>query len=181
MSKTLTKAAALAKLQALITGLQKHFPNAQFTFGNATVTTASIIEVLQDLADAYPVVAAAQANATDAVADLRAKQAKAAPVIRDLVAYLRVTFRNATAQLGDFGVQAKARTPVAAEKRVAATAKAKATRIARGTTSKKQKLAIHGDVTGVQVTPITPSGPAASPTASTPAPAGSTAPTSTTK
>ena len=41
-------------------------------------------------------------------------------------------------------------------------AKAKATRLARGTTSKKQKLAVKGNVTGVIVTPVTV------PTAATP-------------
>jgi hypothetical protein len=71
----------------------------------------------------------------------------------------------------------KAPTPLSPEKRLAAAAKAKATRIARGTVGKKQRSTIHGDVTGVLVTPITTSGPAPSPVASTPAPtAGPTAP-----
>ncbi len=48
----------------------------------------------------------------------------------------------------------------------AAVAKATATRKARGTTSKKQKLAIKGNVIGVNVTPVT-----APPVATPPAPA----------
>ena len=39
--------------------------------------------------------------------------------------------------------------------RAVATAKLRATRTARGTTSKKKKLAVKGDVTGVNITPIT--------------------------
>jgi hypothetical protein len=49
----------------------------------------------------------------------------------------------------------KVAAPLTSEKRVVAVAKARATREARGTTSKKQKLAIHGNVTGVTVTPVT--------------------------
>jgi hypothetical protein len=86
-----------------------------------------------------------------------------APLLRAYTSFLRATFSNA-AQLGDFGLRApKAHTPLATEKRVVATAKVKATRTARGTTSKKQKLAVKGDVTGVIVTPITHPAPASPP------------------
>ena len=47
----------------------------------------------------------------------------------------------------------------------------RATRLARGTTSKKQKLAVKGDVTGVIVTPVTHAGPSPSPTAAPAEPA----------
>ncbi len=47
----------------------------------------------------------------------------------------------------------------------------RATRTARGTTSKKQKLAVKGDVTGVLVTPITAAGPSSPPTAAPAVPA----------
>jgi hypothetical protein len=200
MSITTSKApqaAALAGVQALIAGTQKHFPNGQFTLGNTAYTTASLVQVLQPLADAYSAVSAARLNATDAVAALRTTETKVDPVIRDYVTFLRATFSNAKAQLGDFGLQApKARTPLPPEQRLAATAKAKATRVARGTVGKKKKLIVKGDVIGVTVTPITASGPApssgtapapalaapASALAASPpaAPAGATAPASTT-
>jgi hypothetical protein len=65
--------------------------------------------------------------------------------------------------------------PLPTDKRVAATAKLRATRTARGTTSKKQKLAIKGDVTGVIVTPITAPAPASPPaTPAGPAPVATT-------
>jgi hypothetical protein len=176
-----SQAASLADVQALIAGTQKHLPNGQFTLGGTVYTTASLVEVLQGLADAYAALVTAHATVKDAIGGLRTEEAKVDPVLRAYVSFVRATFANATAQLGDFGLQApKARLPMAPERRLAATAKAKATRIARGTVGKKQKLAIHGDVTGVLVTPITASGPAPSPTASTPAPAGATAPASTT-
>jgi hypothetical protein len=179
-TKNQTQGALLAGVQALIAGTQKHFPNGQFTLGNTTYTTASLVAILTDLAAAYAALSAARLTASDAIAALRTTEAKVDPVIRDYASFLRATFRDATALLGDFGLLApKARTPLTAEKRVAATAKARATRIARGTVSKKQKLAIHGDVTGVTVTPITTSAPAPAPVSPPASPAGATAPAST--
>jgi hypothetical protein len=164
------KATTLAQMQALMAGTQKHFPNGSFTFGNAAHTTASILETLKGLEDALTAVDAAQASARDAVNALRAAEATAAPLLRDYRNFLRVTFGAAATPLAEFGMPpVKARTPLATEQRAAATAKLRATRLARGTTSKKQKLAIKGDVTGVLVTPVTHAGPASSPTA---APAG---------
>ena len=89
--------------------------------------------------------------------------------MRDLRTFLRATFGTAATPLADFGLTPlKAPRPLDSEQRAAATAKLRATRLARGTTSKKQKLAIKGDVTGVLVTPVSLAGPS-SPTA---APAG---------
>jgi hypothetical protein len=157
------KADTLARVQALIAGTQKHFPNEQLKFGDATHTTASLVQALQGLVDAFPPVTAAHASVKDTVAALRATQAKVAPLMRAYRSFLRATFSNA-ALLGDFGMQApKARTPLVTDKRVVATAKLKATRAARGTTSKKQKLAVTGGVTGVIVTPVTHPAPATPP------------------
>ncbi len=168
------KATALARVQALMAGMQKHFPNGSFTFGNVTYTTASIVQNLQVLVDALSAVDVAQANARDAVSALRAAETKVAPLLRDCRSFVRTTFNTAAAQLADFGLPpTPARKPLASEKRLAATAKVRATRAARGTTSKKQKLAVKGDVTGVIVTPVSHAGSSPSPTAvpAEPAPA----------
>jgi hypothetical protein len=179
-SSVKNKATALARVQALIAGTEKHFPNGQFTLGNTTYTTASLVQTLRSLADALAALDVAHASVKDGVVALRATETKVAPVIRDYTTFLRATFSNATAQLGDFGVQAlKARQPLVTEKRVVATAKLKATRKARGTTSKKQKLAVKGDVTGVVMTPVThpaPASPPATPAGPAPAAAPSGAP-----
>jgi hypothetical protein len=179
--KKQSQAAFFAGVQALIAGIQKHFPNGQFTFGNTVYTTASLVEILQDLVAAYPALSTARLNANDALTALNTKKANATPVIRDLVNFLRVTFRDATTQLGDFGLQApRARPPMDPESRLAAAAKSRATRAARGTVGSKKKLAIHGNVTGVTVTPNTIPAPAPSPSPVAPAPAGATTPASTT-
>jgi hypothetical protein len=150
-----SKAAALARVLAIIAGATKHFPNGQFTFGGTTYTTASLIQVLQGLVNAMTAREVAQGSAKDAVAAERATQKQVGPILLAFKRLVLLTFANATPTLADFGLAPpKARTPMSTEKRAARAAKAKATRAARGTTSKKQKLAIKGDVTGVSVTPV---------------------------
>ena len=46
-----TKAAALAHVQALIAGTKKHLPTGSFTIGSTAYSAASIVQVLQGLAD----------------------------------------------------------------------------------------------------------------------------------
>ena len=166
------KATALARVQALMAGTEKHFPNGSFTLGNTTYTTASLVQALKVLADALTAVNVAQSSTKDAVSALRATETKVAPLMRDYRSFVRATFSTASAQLADFGLAPpKARKPLDSEKRATATAKMRATRTARGTTSKKQKLAVKGDVTGIIVTPVTQAGPSPSPTAAPAAPA----------
>ena len=151
-----TKSAALTQVQALIAGTTKRFPNVALMFGNATVQSSSIIQDLQNLEKAMLALNAAESNARDAMSALRALEASVGPQLRAYKRFLLATFGTATQQLAEFGLQPpKARTPISTESRATATAKARATRAARGTKGKKQKAAIKGDVTGVVVTPIT--------------------------
>ncbi len=159
-----TKAAALAHVQALIAGTQKHFPNGSFTIGTVTYTSASLVQVLTDLVSAMQAHNVAATGAKDALTAEQATQAKVDPILRAYERIVLVTFAGATQTLADFGLTPpKARTPLTTQQLAARAAKAKATRVARGTTSKKQKLGVKGDVTGVIVTPVT------LPTAATPA------------
>ena len=172
ITSTQSKASALVRVQALMAGTEKHFPNGSFTLGNATYTTASLVQAFKALADALTVLAAAHASTRDAGTAVREAGTKVIPLVRDYRNFLRATFSTANAQLADFGLAPpKARSPLSSEKRVAAAAKMRATRAARGTTSKKQKLAVKGDVTGVIVTPVTSTGPSPSPTAASAEPA----------
>jgi hypothetical protein len=167
-----SKASTLAQLQALITGLQKQFPSGQFTLGNTAFTTATLVQAIQSLVDAINAVNTAQANAKVAVAALGVTVAKVGPIVLALRRNLLAMFGNATDTLALFGLEPrKAPAPRTSEENAAAAAKARATRTARGTTSKKQKLAVMGNVTGVNITPITgpdPAPPAAPPATATP-------------
>jgi hypothetical protein len=166
-----SKASALARVQALIAGTQKHFPNGSFTLGSTTYTTASLVQVLQGLADAIASLNAAQASAKDVLAAMVETEAKVGPVVQAYKRFLIAAFSNTTQTLADFGLQPpKAREARTGAQQAAAAAKAKATRVARGTTSRKQKLAVKGNVTGVAVTPVT-APPAIPPAPATPVPA----------
>ena len=150
-----TKAASLTQVQALIAGTTKVYPSGSLTFGNATHPVVSLIQALQSLEQAMIALNTAQSASKDAASALRSLEVSVGPLLRDYKRFLLATFGMSAQQLAEFGLQPpKARTPLSTDKRAAATAKARATRTARGTKGKKQKLAIKGDVTGVTVTPI---------------------------
>jgi len=165
-NKPITQAEALAYVQAVIAGTLKHFPSGNFTLGGTAFTTASLVALLTSLANAIAALIAAHANVKDAVAALATAESNVGPVLRAYVKLVRAAFNTSTQSLADFGIQPpKARTPRTSEQNAAAAAKAKATRAARGTTSKKQKLAVKGNVTGVTVTPVVNAPAATSPSA----------------
>jgi hypothetical protein len=170
-----SKAAALARVQALIAGMQKHFPNGNFTFGKTTYTTDSLTKLFQSLASAIQSLNVAQSSAKDALQAARGIEAQVNPVIGVFQRFVRVTFGTATSDLADFAMQPpKARKAMTAQEKTAAVAKGEATRAARGTSSKKQKLEVKGNVTGVVVTPVTGTSPSPQPasTASSTPPTG---------
>jgi ABC-type transporter Mla subunit MlaD len=151
-----TRAAALARVQALIMGLQLHLASANLTLGNTAFTTPALVQVLKGLADALAALITARANAKDALANLSAKSATVNPLIGELTKLLGAMFAGATQTLADFGIAPpKVRKPLSAEQAAARAAKAKATRIARGTKGAKAKAAIKGNVTGVEIVPVT--------------------------
>lgn len=155
-SKNASKAAISARMQAIVSGLQKHLPNGQFTLGGAPFTTSALVTLFQNVTTAMAAVTAANASARAAVASMVKAVAQAGPTYLLLKRYLLNQYGTDTSTLADFGLEpAKARTPLTSAEQAAAVAKAKSTREARGTTSKKQKLAVKGNVTGIQVTPIT--------------------------
>jgi ABC-type transporter Mla subunit MlaD len=158
------KASALASIRALIAGTQKHTPNGSLTFGNATYTAASLVQMLQSLVDAMSAHEAEQAKAKDVLLALHDATAKVAPVLRAYRRFLVATYGTATETLADYGLKPpKARAPQTSEQKAKAVAKLRATRKARGTTSKKKKASIHGVVTA-DVPPPPPASPGPKPT-----------------
>ena len=151
-----TKAAVLAQLQALISGLQKHFPGGQFMLGNATYTVVALVPLIQSLIDAINKVNVAQASARDAVSAMKTVKTNVGPTISALNRNLRLAYGTASQTLLEFGLEPeKAPAPLTTEQMAARVAKAKATRAARGTGSKKSKSTVTGNVVGVTVTPNT--------------------------
>jgi len=160
MSSTVkpTKAKTLAGVQALIAGTQKHLPTGSFTIGNATYSASSLIAAFQGLVDAMAKQDDAKATAKDALTALRDEKKQVNPLIKGYRQTLITMFGNVSQTLADFGLTPpKARAPLSAEKKVAAQARTKATRIARGTKGPKAKLAIKGTASvDTHVPPVTP-------------------------
>ncbi len=137
-------------------GTELHFPTGPIRFGNATYDATSLNQELQILVEAITALVAAQIAVRVAMTAMQGAEAKVGPTASAYRRFIQATFAGAIHELADFGLQpVKVAAPLTSEKRVVAVAKARATREARGTTSKKQKLAIHGNVTGVTVIPVT--------------------------
>ncbi|MGH7437966.1 MAG: hypothetical protein ACRENE_19980 [Polyangiaceae bacterium] len=152
-----SKAAALASLRSVIAGTQKHTPNGSLTFGNVTYAAPALVQTLQGLLDAMAAHDAAVTQARDLLLAQRDTNAKVGPVYRAYRRFLVVTYGDATQTLADYGLQPlKARAPQTVEQKAAAAAQLRATRAARGTTSKKQKAAIKGVVTKPATTVANP-------------------------
>jgi hypothetical protein len=180
-----SRTSIVTQLQALISGLQKQFPSGQFTLGNTAYTTATLVQALQELVDAINAANTVEASAKVAVSTLKTTMAKVGPIVVALRRNLLSMYGNAATTLALFGlVPRKAPAPRTGLEMAAAAAKAKATREVRGTASKKSKLAVKGNVTGVTVTPVTepaePASPSPAPSPSAqPAPAAAPVPSGT--
>jgi hypothetical protein len=164
----------------IIAGVTKNLQNAQtpLTLGGQSFTPASLIAFFQSRIDAANQIAAAKAQWIDLTTKYATLDATADLVARGLKQYVMNANGAASPVLADFGFTVPKRTPLTVEQQTQAIAKRKATRKARNTLGKKQKAGIKGNVTGVNVTPITePAAPAVAPAPSvtpaspTPAPA----------
>jgi hypothetical protein len=161
--------------QRLFDGLTKHAQTLpSFLVSGAPVKTADLLATLQTrLAVAKPVDSdrAAWLTAVQAYRDERAKSDALVSGVRQA---LHVMFAGSIETLADFGLSPRKVSVVSPETKVAAAAKAKATREARHTMGKNQKKAVKGDVTGVVVNPVTSPNPVVSApvTPATPAPSG---------
>ena len=151
-----TKAEALAAVQALIAGTQKHLATGTFTVDNVAYTSASMVALLQSVVDAMNAVNTAQVAAKHALTTAQGIETQVDPVIQAYTRFIQGMFASASPTLADFGLSPrKVPAPRTVEQKAAAAAKARATRAARGTGGKKQKAAVKGNVTGIVVTPIT--------------------------
>jgi hypothetical protein len=175
-----TTEAALA--EQLAAGTQKHLSTmTTIMVGGSTTTPAQAEAQLNALSALRTAVDAARTTLEAKIAAETAQLPALRAFLVAYVAFVRGTFGNSPDILADFGLPPKkAATPLTVEQKAAAAAKRKATREARGTTGKKAKLAVTGNVTGVVVTPVTtpaatpasePVQPAPSPSPATPSPA----------
>ena len=152
--------------QNLVAGLQKHVATLpSLLIAGTTIPTTSIISTLQSRLAARANTAATLAAYHTALAAEEATIAQSKAVVSGTKQGLKVMFAGQLAQLGDFGMKApKPRAPLTPEQKVAAAAKAKATRAARHTVGPKAKAKITGATVAPVAAPAAPESPAATPT-----------------
>jgi hypothetical protein len=167
MNTNITKKSLQQRVDDLVAGTGKHPPNGSLTLGNASYTAQSLVQGLKTLSDAIAAADAARATWQEALGKMTETRANVLPVVRDYIAWVKVTYRSAPTLLADFGVAPpKARTPLTVEQQAAAVAKREATRAARHTMGKVQKKKVKGTTVAANTAPA-------------PAPAASTAPAQT--
>jgi hypothetical protein len=180
-TKTQGKGTVVGLAEQLIAGTNKHLANtAQVLLAGGSFSPAQITARLQALANLRNDVNAAKAL-TNAKLAVEKTDMPALRVFLDaFVSFVKAAFGNQLDVLADFGLRPKARTPLTVEAKTAAAAKRKATRAARHTTGSKQKKSVKGAVTGIVVTPITATQPAATAPSGPSTPATSTGATAAT-
>ena len=167
MATTKTSKALLAT--NLAAGTQKHLAtSAALLFASGSFTPAQVVAQLTLLATLRSDADAARVTLHEKVNAEKAQAPALDAFMNAFVAFVMAMFSNSPSVLADFGLKPKkARAPLTVAQKAAAKAKRDATRKARGTKGKKQKLEVVGDVTGVTITPVT--APAALPASSAPA------------
>jgi hypothetical protein len=176
------KTTALARNKKISEGVNKHFAKVKsLTIAGDEYTPKSLLAVLSAEDDASLAVDSTRAQLSDQVVTHRTAKVTAAALRSALKVYILGTYgRKAVQMLGDFGMSVPkgpgART---VDEKSKAVAKNLATRAARHTMGKKQKLLVTGDVSSPATTAKTSSSsaPAATPAqvASATAPAQTTA------
>ena len=144
---------ALSKLkmidadQTLIKGLTANFPaKATFQVANTTLTVPNLVKLLTARIAARTKTSAAKTAYAAAVAAEEEMEAELAPIRRGVQRTLQGRYGDNNTKLAEFGFTPSKRAKPTAEVTAAAVKQSKATRVARGTLSKKQKKTIKGVV-----------------------------------
>ena len=153
----------------VVVGIGKNLQNvASLAVGGSTLTMVAIEALVQSRIDAASAVDVARANWLDATAKYEALNAQVTPVVRGLRRYVIDAFGENSPVLADFGFTPPKKVVLTPEQNVARAEKALATRKARGTMGKKEKLKIKGTV--ATTAPATPASPVPSPAPTATAP-----------
>ncbi len=158
--------------QALIDGLGKHAAAIPaIVISGVPLTTKDLVAILQARIDSARAAQATRAAWLTAVQADQDERARTQAAVSGLKQVLLVAFAGQVDALADFRLVPRKLRVVTPEQKLAATARAQATRAARHTMGKKQKAAITG--TASQAAPATPppaTAPVVAPSGTTEAP-----------
>jgi hypothetical protein len=142
---TINRTTTQAQDAQILIGLKKDLPTlSNLPLAGAIYSTATLSALVQSRIDAASAVLVARANYAHAISAYKAVSATVTPVVRGLHQYVINAYGPTGTQLADFGFLPTKRATQTPEKKVAAVAKRKATRTARGTVGPKAKLAVTG-------------------------------------
>jgi hypothetical protein len=139
----MNRAQVQSRYTLVLAGIAKHI-TVPVPFGGTTYTAATLAAPFDGWLDAVAASNTAKAGHHAAVLSEQAAYEAAQILWALLEGYCRVVFTGDTAALADFGFAPRKVTKPSPEVEAAAIAKRAATRKARGTMGKKQRLAITG-------------------------------------
>jgi hypothetical protein len=172
-----TKTSLQTSYAALIAGLSAYYqPGDVLQLPTGDETRDEVIADLQKFVQAAEDTKAAYLAWRAAVQNERTIELALRPEKQAVQSVVIGRFGRASTTLLKFGIPPRVPVVKTIAEKAEANAKSEATRKARGTTSKKKKLAVSGNVTGVIITPVTSTAnvasvptPATAPAAETPA------------
>jgi hypothetical protein len=141
-----------SSLHMLLEGVRAHYaatPDAPVTIAGRTMTAAELLALIQADIDASGASVHAYATWLTRVQEERESHRAIAPVLRALTASVLSRVGDTVdvgRELASFGLAPRKLPARTAEAKAAAAEKGKATRAARGTMGKKERLAIKGTV-----------------------------------
>jgi hypothetical protein len=160
------RADLVAADQAMIDGVNRFLTAiASLPVGGQVLTPADIVKLFQDRVNAAKAVETADAARTAAIKAERDERARTAAKTRAFRRIVLGMFQEAPDTLAVFGLKAPKVVKKKVEVKAAAVAKTLATREARQTKGKKQKLAIKGTLPAATPAPAAPPATPAKPTA----------------
>ncbi len=153
--------------QTLIDGFNKHAATIPSMVINGVMqTTKDIVATLQSRIDSAKTALSTRATWQTAIRTDRTLRDTTKTYVSGVKQGLLVAFAGQLDTLADFGLTARAKPVRTPEEKIAAAAKAKATREARHTMGSKQKAAIKGTVTPTAPATVAPAAPTPNPTTS---------------
>jgi hypothetical protein len=138
-----SKKSEIASDQKLIAGIEKHLEGISVMILGTTYTGSQLVQEVRARLDAVEANLVARARWQTAVQAEQRQLANSQSTMNLLRRALHTMFKAAD-DLADFGLTPHRRATLTPAERVAAVAKAKATRAARHTMRKRQRQAIHG-------------------------------------
>jgi hypothetical protein len=147
-----------ALLHLLITELPIILPDVQAMVGKTLMNAEQLVALLTSVADSMTVADNALLAWRHATLEAKGLRAQGRLAVSRIEKFAISRLGTESPDFAKLGFKPPTRTPRTSEQNVVAAARSKATRVARGTKTKKQKASIHGSVkpSDVLVSPSTP-------------------------